>query len=61
MKMKADFVTAYQFTFKLQVVTGGVSWLTCPPPPWTPCFNAQNLMKTPSCWRFVLLETTKTP
>ena len=47
-------------TFKLQVVTGGVSWLTCPPPPWPTSLNTQNLMKTPCGWGLILLENKHT-
>ena len=41
---------------ELQVVTGGVAWLTRPPPPWTACLHPQNLMETPCGRRLVLLK-----
>lgn len=43
-------------TFKLQVVTGGMSRLSCSPPPWATCLNPQNFMKTACCWGLVLLK-----
>ncbi|TNN61128.1 hypothetical protein EYF80_028636 [Liparis tanakae] len=48
-----------RLTFELQVVTGGVAWLSRPPPPRTPGLYAQDLVETPCGRGLVLLGDTQ--